>query len=72
MSLATEQNSDYIDKRFMQAWILRRLEFFLVFLKFALFNQDILGVSKNQFNPLSANPTKWSNTLKQFVSKHTI
>ena len=21
------------------------------------------------FNPLSANPTKWSNTLKQFVSK---
>ena len=20
-----------------------------------------------QFNPLSANPTKWSNTLKQFV-----
>ena len=22
-----------------------------------------------QFNPLHANPTKWSNTLKQFVSK---
>ena len=22
---------------------------------------------KEQFNPLSANPTKWSNTLKQFV-----
>ena len=21
------------------------------------------------FNPLSANPTKWSNTLKQFVAK---
>ena len=21
------------------------------------------------FNPLSANPTKWSNTLKQFVGK---
>ena len=21
------------------------------------------------FNPLSANPTKWSNTLKQFVRK---
>ena len=23
----------------------------------------------NYFNPLYANPTKWSNTLKQFVSK---
>ena len=22
-----------------------------------------------QLNPLSANPTKWSNTLKQFVGK---
>ena len=22
------------------------------------------------FNPLNANPTKWSNTLKQFVGKH--
>ena len=21
------------------------------------------------FNPLSANPTKWSNTLKQFIDK---
>ena len=26
-------------------------------------NQNILS----HFNPLSANPTKWSNTLKQFV-----
>ena len=24
---------------------------------------------RTQFNPLSANPTKWSNTLKQFVGK---
>ena len=23
----------------------------------------------NNINPLSANPTKWSNTLKQFVGK---
>ena len=22
---------------------------------------------RGEFNPLSANPTKWSNTLKQFV-----
>ena len=26
-----------------------------------------LRTSKIAFNPLSANPTKWSNTLKQFV-----
>ena len=26
-------------------------------------------VNMHLFNPLSANPTKWSNTLKQFVSK---
>ena len=24
---------------------------------------------QNQLNPLSTNPTKWSNTLKQFVGK---
>ena len=27
------------------------------------------GVSYETFNPLSANFTKWSNTLKQFVGK---
>ena len=27
---------------------------------------EILSIGK-RFNPLSANPTKWSNTLKQFV-----
>ena len=26
----------------------------------------------HKFNPLSANPTKWSNTLKQFVGKLTM
>ena len=26
-------------------------------------------VVRVRFNPLSANPTKWSNTLKQFVGK---
>ena len=26
-----------------------------------------LFIAKNWFNPLSVNPTKWSNTLKQFV-----
>ena len=39
MSLATEQNNDYIDKVFMQAWTLRKLETFYALLKFALFNQ---------------------------------
>ena len=27
----------------------------------------ILNTSLEYFNPLGANPTKWSNTLKQFV-----
>ena len=36
--------------------------------------RDRLFCSKNlcdavKFNPLNANPTKWSNTLKQFVAK---
>ena len=32
----------------------------------------MISLGKNKrfvFNPLSANPTKWSNTLKQFVGK---
>ena len=31
-------------------------------------NLNILGI-KRTFNPLSANPTKWPNTLNQFVGK---
>ena len=31
-----------------------------------------LTESKNQFNPLSANPTKWSNKLKQFVGRRIV
>ena len=34
-------------------------------LHFVAFSQILRVV----FNPLSANPTKWSNTLKQFVGK---
>ena len=34
-----------------------------------LFPNIISFVFKIDFNPLSANPTKWSNTLKQFVGK---
>ena len=30
---------------------------------------QLFAASGNYFNPLSANPTKWSNTLKQFVGK---
>ena len=31
---------------------------------------ELCQISKSEFlNPLSANPTKWSNTLKQFVGK---
>ena len=31
-------------------------------------NKQLVRKSNN-INPLSANPTKWSNTLKQFVGK---
>ena len=31
--------------------------------------QLFLRGTSSVFNPLSANPTKWSNTLKQFVGK---
>ena len=30
---------------------------------------DVLGTILADVNPLSANPTKWSNTLKEFVDK---
>ena len=29
--------------------------------------KDIIILQNAQLNPLSANPTKWSNTLRQFV-----
>ena len=29
----------------------------------------LMIMNEKAFNPLSANPTKWSNTLKQFVGK---
>ena len=31
--------------------------------------RELLCLFDLLFNPLSANPTKWSNTLKQFVGK---
>ena len=33
-----------------------------------LTSRESESFSRNDFNPLSANPTKWSNALKQFVS----
>ena len=35
----------------------------------SLIGKIIESKKKNHFNPLSANPTKWSNTFKQFVGK---
>ena len=32
---------------------------------------SVMSSSKTVFNPLSVNPTKWSNTFKQFVGKLT-
>ena len=37
-------------------------------------SRQFIELAKNQYtdlNPLSANPTKWRNTLKQFVGKLT-
>ena len=37
--------------------------------KLLFWNQKCQKNGQRLFNPLSANPTKWSNTLKQFVGK---
>ena len=37
-----------------------------------LYRLDLLMLVAVYFNPLSANPTKWSNTLKQFVGNLSI
>ena len=34
-----------------------------------LFTPPVGSIGPGKINPLSANPTKWSNTIKQFVSK---
>ena len=52
MSLAAERKCDYIDKVFMQAWTLRKLETFYTFFKVAVVLprlSNIICVSKNQF-----------------------
>ena len=41
------------------------LPFFIYWNVFALANRSLLNSRKLLFNPLSANPTKWPNTLKQ-------
>ena len=41
----------------------------LLGLKYSVFQKAILQIIFSNFNPVSANPTKWSNTLKQFVGK---
>ena len=42
INLLTERNSDYIDKVFMQAWTVRKLETFYALLKVVLFDQGSL------------------------------
>ena len=41
--------------------------FFRCFLIILISSSLIINVNKLFFNPLIANPTKWSNTVKQFV-----
>ena len=53
-------------QKFTQMYILERL--FKVMQTF-LFKWNVCDQFRFYFNPLWANTTKWSNTLKQFVSK---
>ena len=51
MSLATEQNSDYINKVFVQAWTLQKIETFYALSKVCVVQprlSNIPGVSKNE------------------------
>ena len=62
---------------FFEKWLLEGISFRLK-RKFSAVTELLSSILKNeilkasifcQHNPLSANPTKWSNTLKQFVGK---
>ena len=62
---------------FVEKWLLEGISFRLK-RKFSAVTELLSSILKNeilkasifcQHNPLSANPTKWSNTLKQFVGK---
>ena len=44
-----------------------RLSFVLLYNRFHQLATFVIVVNVCKLNPLSANPTKWSNTLKQFV-----
>ena len=59
MKVVTHTNSNMLNLIVVIIWPALDLKYFLG--KFNPKNQYC------QFNPLSANPTKWSNTLKQFV-----
>ena len=39
----------------------------MIRIAFILYDVFLVGAEFNELNPLNANPTKWSNTLKQFV-----
>ena len=41
----------------------------IIYLTGQSFFINVLMDFLTSFNPLSANPTKWSNTLKQFIGK---
>ena len=58
------RNSDYNDKVFMQAWILRKLEtFYALFLRLS----NILGISWNQLKSFSCSTScdkNWEHSVK--------
>ena len=45
------------------------LALYLLSLSSETYSEPFMSLCSLCFNPFSANPTKWSNTLKQFVGK---
>ena len=53
----------------MKLVIFLKDRYFKSILQLKLLARQICQTNNVSLNPLSANPTKWSNTLKQFVGK---
>ena len=51
----------------VQFWFIIVVVIFCIFVRFSICNITETEINAFRLNPLSADPTKWSNTLKQFV-----
>ena len=69
--------SELLFRLFSWTWLLslkrkyRHLNVLLIFLVASWKSWSLPSIIPEKLNPLSANPTKWSNTLKQFVGNLT-